>query len=84
MALMYCYGSGFHVSKNRSKCDPNMSRPNGVPVPCVKSSYTEHETVVCNKYFKSGGVPEIITEKDNDDDIASQSNPIVTTASLRL
>ncbi|KAI5636237.1 7 transmembrane receptor (rhodopsin family) domain-containing protein [Phthorimaea operculella] len=44
MALMYCYGSGFHVSKNRSKCDD--SRSNGVPVPCTKVSHSDRETVI--------------------------------------
>lgn len=48
MALMYCYGSGFHVSKTRSKCDPEPIRPNGVPIPCAKTSRGEHEVVVRN------------------------------------
>ncbi|CAG9133547.1 unnamed protein product [Plutella xylostella] len=34
MALMYCYGSGFHISKTRNKCDQVMERPNGVPPAC--------------------------------------------------
>ncbi|CAH1636532.1 unnamed protein product [Spodoptera littoralis] len=46
MALMYCYGSGFHVSKTRGKCDPEPLRPNGVPVPCAKTSHGEHEVVI--------------------------------------
>lgn len=46
MALMYCYGSGFHVSKARSKCSEEPIRPNGVPVPCSKVTHIEHEAVV--------------------------------------
>ncbi|CAB3254676.1 unnamed protein product [Arctia plantaginis] len=46
MALMYCYGSGFHVSKTRSKYDPEPIRPNGVPVSCPKTSHGEHEVVI--------------------------------------
>ncbi|XP_041980025.1 5-hydroxytryptamine receptor 1A [Aricia agestis] len=42
MALMYCYGSGFHVSKTRTKSDHD-PRPNGVP-PC-KTAHNEIETV---------------------------------------
>ncbi|CAG9787828.1 unnamed protein product [Diatraea saccharalis] len=45
MALMYCYGSGFHVSKNRNKCDLEPTRPNGVPVACAKTSHGEHDIV---------------------------------------
>ncbi|CAH0399754.1 unnamed protein product [Chilo suppressalis] len=45
MALMYCYGSGFHVSKNRSKCDLEPMRPNCVPVTCAKTSHGEHDIV---------------------------------------
>ncbi|KPJ06747.1 Beta-2 adrenergic receptor [Papilio machaon] len=45
MALMYCYGSGFHVSKSRTKCDQEPTRPNGVPVTCSKTSHGELETV---------------------------------------
>ncbi|CAG5028560.1 unnamed protein product [Parnassius apollo] len=45
MALMYCYGSGFHVSKTRNKYDHEPARPNGIPVACPKSSHREVETV---------------------------------------
>ncbi|XP_045769812.1 trace amine-associated receptor 6 [Maniola jurtina] len=44
MALMYCYGSGFHVSKTRSKC-PSDTRPNGIPISCAKNNRSEHETM---------------------------------------
>ncbi|CAH0683179.1 unnamed protein product [Spodoptera exigua] len=37
---------GFHVSKTRGKCDPEPLRPNGVPVPCAKTSHGEHEVVI--------------------------------------
>ncbi|VVC91423.1 unnamed protein product [Leptidea sinapis] len=43
MALMYCYGSGFHVSKTRGKCDQNM-RVNGAMQPCIKN-HVEIESV---------------------------------------
>lgn len=49
MALMYCYGSGFHVSKARSKCSDEPVRPNGVPTPCSKTAHIEHEAVVSFK-----------------------------------
>ncbi|KAI8421675.1 hypothetical protein MSG28_009665 [Choristoneura fumiferana] len=45
MALMYCYGSGFHVSKNRSKCVPDPLRPNGAPPPCTKNALDNHDVV---------------------------------------
>ncbi|XP_038213984.1 trace amine-associated receptor 8b [Zerene cesonia] len=35
MALMYCYGSGFHVSKTRGKCED--SRTNGLSQACTKA-----------------------------------------------
>lgn len=44
MALMYCYGSGFHVSKTRNKCIQD-TRPNGVPLSCAKN-HNEIETIV--------------------------------------
>lgn len=45
MALMYCYGSGFHVSKNRSKCVPDPMRLNGAPPPCTKNAIDTHDVV---------------------------------------
>lgn len=50
MALMYCYGSGFHVSKTRSKYEPEPIRPNGIPVSCPKTPHGEHEVVVCYSF----------------------------------
>ncbi|KOB69395.1 Uncharacterized protein OBRU01_16905 [Operophtera brumata] len=45
MALMYCYGSGFHISKTRGKCEPEPLRPNGVPLPCSKSPHGDEIVV---------------------------------------
>lgn len=51
MALMYCYGSGFHVSKSRTKCEPEATRTNGVPVTCSKTSHGELEAIVRVRKF---------------------------------
>lgn len=57
MALMYCYGSGFHVSKTKSKCSQD-PRSNGMPVSCAKSNLNELETIVSKsyKYFRFSNV----------------------------
>ncbi|GBP47807.1 5-hydroxytryptamine receptor 5B [Eumeta japonica] len=44
MALMYCYGSGFHISKTRNKFDPE-ARHNGVPPSC-KNPHSDHDAVM--------------------------------------
>ncbi|CAH2084843.1 unnamed protein product [Euphydryas editha] len=43
MALMYCYGSGFHVSKTRNKCNQD-PRPNGASITCNKN-HSDLETI---------------------------------------
>ncbi|XP_045450043.1 trace amine-associated receptor 6 [Melitaea cinxia] len=43
MALMYCYGSGFHVSKTRSKCNQD-PRTNGGSLQCTKT-HSNLETI---------------------------------------